>query len=115
MNMNVMIMSGPDDGREIVLMADEEHDYPDAVAAFTIGRRETCDICIPFDTSVSRLHAQLVLHPDQNISLIDEKSRNGTFIGRQRVKDIEPVIIGQLFRIGNTWLRIQSVVGEENE
>ncbi len=97
MQIRIMVMSGFDDGREITLEGEGD---------FTIGRRETCDICIPFDTSVSRLHARLQYRMDE-IWLVDEESRNGTFIGRRRVKEPEPLQTKELFRVGNTWLRIQ--------
>lgn len=108
--LRIMIMSGPDDGLEITLLSRSDTDsHHDTAHTYSIGRRETCDVCIPFDTSVSRLHAHLVIHPDQSLSLVDEKSRNGTFVGRQRVKDIMALSTGELFRIGNTWLRVQSI------
>lgn len=97
MQIRIMIMSGCDDGREIIL---------EGKGDFSIGRRETCDVCIPFDTSVSRLHAHL-RHQVDGLWLVDEQSRNGTFIGRRRVKEPEPLQVGELFRIGNTWMRIQ--------
>lgn len=109
MQLNIMVMSGPDDGLQIELAGTKSDENGMAEVYFTIGRREACDVCVPFDTSVSRLHAKLVVHHNKNISIIDEKSRNGTFVGRQRVKDVEALRIGELFRVGNTWLRIQSI------
>lgn len=110
-----MVMSGPDDGMELILNSnisqiDIDADY---IAFFTIGRRETCDICIPFDTSVSRLHANIAIDKSYNITLMDRDSRNGTFVGRQRVKDAITMDTGTLFRIGNTWLRVQSLTNKD--
>lgn len=98
MGIKVMLMSGPDDGKEVELQGVE----------FTIGRRERCDICIPFDTSVSRVHARLVVRGNV-VLLTDEESRNGTYIGRRRIKEAEVISVGEMFRIGNTWLRVQEV------
>jgi pSer/pThr/pTyr-binding forkhead associated (FHA) protein len=43
--------------------------------------------------------------------LVDQNSRNGTFIeegaNEARVSGAIPVTPGQLFRVGHTWLRIQ--------
>ncbi len=97
--MRIMFMSGPDDGLELTLINDN---------SFTIGRRESSHICIAFDTSVSRLHARLAVR-DDGLWLVDEKSRNGTFISHHRVKEPELLRVGELFRVGNTWLRVQSV------
>lgn len=99
MGIKVMLMSGPDDGKEVELEGTE----------FTIGRRAQCDICIPFDTSVSRVHASLSVS-GKALLLKDEDSRNGTFFGRVRVKEEEVVVsVGDMFRVGNTWLRVQEV------
>lgn len=98
MIIKVMLMSGPDDGKELTLSGTE----------FTIGRREKCDICIPYDTSVSRTHARLMVRGGV-LLLTDEESRNGTYIGRRRLKDTEVLGVGELFRIGNTWVRVQEV------
>lgn len=103
----VMVMSGPDDG--LVLKLQQPINPDSNVATFTIGRRESCDVCIAFDTSVSRLHAQLLISDDSDLMLTDENSRNGTFLGRQRVKEPLSLHAGELFRVGNTWLRVQSI------
>ncbi|MCB9435680.1 MAG: FHA domain-containing protein [Anaerolineales bacterium] len=98
MGIKVMLMSGPDDGKEVELEGVE----------FTIGRRKQCDICVPFDTAVSREHARLVIN-GKVLLLKDEDSRNGTFIGRRRIKEVELLGEGDMFRVGNTWLRVQEV------
>ncbi len=103
----IMVMSGPDDG--LVLKLQQPINPDNNVAVFSIGRRETCDVCVAFDTSVSRLHAQLLVSDEKQMMLTDENSRNGTFIGRQRVKEPVFVKIGDLFRVGNTWLRVQTI------
>ncbi|NDJ86481.1 MAG: FHA domain-containing protein [Chloroflexi bacterium] len=109
MRIRVMVMSGPDDGREISLQVNQRFDGQlESPDGFSIGRRETCDICIPYDTSVSRLHAHLQLR-DGELWLVDEDSRNGTFVGRTQVKEAMPLAVGELFRVGNTWLRVQTL------
>lgn len=103
----IMFMSGPDDGKEITITHPVE--TGDVLCRITIGRREEYDIVIPFDTLVSRLHASILIR-QEDIVLIDEGSRNGTFINRKVVqKSPESLHIGELFRVGKTWLRIQSV------
>jgi pSer/pThr/pTyr-binding forkhead associated (FHA) protein len=51
---------------------------------FTIGRDQNCDIAIA-DDSVSRLHAELSLHPGGTLSLSDRGSSNGTVLIRRGV------------------------------
>ncbi|MFP4321882.1 MAG: FHA domain-containing protein [Anaerolineales bacterium] len=103
----IIFMSGPDDGTEVWLRSNQSQGY--AVVdgwAFVIGRRETCDLSIPFDTQVSREHARLLILQNE-MRLQDNGSRNGTFIENMLVHDEAPVQLGQLFRIGRTWLRVE--------
>jgi pSer/pThr/pTyr-binding forkhead associated (FHA) protein len=110
-------MSGPLDGKKISFdqpMIGEEK-------RITIGRREGCDIHIPFDNQVSRLHARLgiVAVPTTNSDsatmpyvltfwLEDGGSRNGTYVDKEDepVRDRISLRPGTLFRIGRTWLRL---------
>jgi pSer/pThr/pTyr-binding forkhead associated (FHA) protein len=110
-----MIMSGPDDGLEVTLDDPSQRDHlpQDVLCAFTIGRRDNSDLCIPFDTLVSRLHATLQVRQD-GLWLTDEGSRNGTFVGRRRIKEPEQLAPGQLFRVGQTWLRVEALA-RQNE
>ncbi len=112
MLLRIMVMSGPDDGLEIELRADGGAQTEAAPGSFSIGRRETCDVSIPFDTSVSRMHARLELR-ENGLWLVDEDSRNGTYIGRHRIIDAETLPVGEMFRVGNTWLRVQAVQEQE--
>lgn len=104
----IMFMSGPEDGREINIVRQIEGEGT-AVQNVTIGRRESCDVTVPFDTLVSRLHATVIVRAD-SMTLVDEDSRNGTFIGMKRLSEPVPIAVGQLFRVGRTWLRIQNVM-----
>lgn len=104
-----MIMSGPDDGRIVTLSPRSGHGRLDdsKVWTLTFGRREECDVSIPFDTQVSRQHATLTVTPDGGLWLKDSGSLNGTFVRNVRIKEVTPVERGQLFRLGRTWMRIQ--------
>lgn len=109
-SLEIMIMSGPDDGQRIQL--DQAHNgmlKPDGTWSLLFGRLEECDVSIPFDTQVSRRHAYLHVEPNDSFQLEDLKSLNGTFVGKEkdRVEDPTPVKRGQLFRLGRTWMRIQ--------
>jgi pSer/pThr/pTyr-binding forkhead associated (FHA) protein len=107
----IMIMSGPDDGQEIFL--DEDRDgitADDGTWSIFFGRREECDVSIPFDTQVSRQHAVLHMKPDGQFLLEDTGSLNGTFLdkSKSRIEEAVRVKRGQLFRLGRTWARIQA-------
>lgn len=107
----VMFMSGPDDGALFKLRnvePPEELLEQGVYQQFTIGRRESCHICIPYDTSVSRLHGWLQVRED-GLWLVDNNSRNGIFLenNTKRIQQATHLQYGQLFRAANTYLRVQ--------
>jgi len=109
----LMVMSGPDDGQTIHLSR-EHHDggvREDGTWTLLFGRREACDVSIPFDTQVSRRHAVLRITPADEFWLEDIGSLNGTFVGRTRIDAPTRLERGQLFRLGRTWMRIQPEEG----
>ncbi|GAB4529224.1 MAG: hypothetical protein OHK0046_48940 [Anaerolineae bacterium] len=114
---SITYMSGPLDGKKLTF---EQPDIGDE-RVITIGRREGCDIHIPFDNQISRLHAKLGCAAVPTTSsdsltapylltfwLEDGGSRNGTFIERQDDPVTERVSMrpGTLFRVGRTWMRL---------
>lgn len=110
LELTIEIMSGPDDGR-LVHYRRADGDGTIGVGGawiLTMGRREDCDLCLPFDTQISRLHARLLCRAD-GWFVEDGGSRNGTFFENQK-KAIDGSVLleaGALFRIGRTWLRVQ--------
>ena len=74
----------------------------------TLGRRDDCDLCLPFDTQISRLHARLRQTSDDAWVLEDSGSRNGTYVGKKRIESPAVVEYGVMFRIGRTWLRLEN-------
>jgi pSer/pThr/pTyr-binding forkhead associated (FHA) protein len=113
----VRLMSGPEDGREIVLKLPRGQE-----AAWSIGRSEDCAIALPYDPQVSRAHGRLLCTASDEtladgpeaqrasplrLRLVDSGSRNGTYIGDRKLRNeaasLEP---GELFRVGRTWLRV---------
>ena len=68
----------------------------------TIGRARSRDISIS-DEAASGKHAEIVQTPE-GCRLIDETSRNGTFLRGKRVTD-HPLESGDVIRIGKTELR----------
>jgi pSer/pThr/pTyr-binding forkhead associated (FHA) protein len=96
-------MSGPLDGK--TLSWELPHDADELI--LTIGRREGCDILLDYDSQVSRLHARVIYNlPTDTFYLEDAGSRNGTFLGNERLTQRIHLLPGTLFRVGRTWLRI---------
>ncbi|MCI0714081.1 MAG: FHA domain-containing protein [Chloroflexi bacterium] len=115
--LELMVMSGPDDGLVHSVKGNFVHDERVDLwrCRFTIGRRDVCDVCIPFDTLVSRLHASVEITPDGQIWVKDEESRNGTFVGRERLALVPAELRqGDMFKVGKTLLRLEQVhIAEE--
>jgi pSer/pThr/pTyr-binding forkhead associated (FHA) protein len=114
---SVTFMSGPMDGHRI----DFEQPGVGEELILGIGRREGCDIYLPFDNQVSRLHAKLIIQSvavtaSESVTepyllsfwLEDGGSRNGTFVERDKnpIRGKVALRPGSLFRIGRTWLRL---------
>ncbi len=110
-------MSGPNDGKTLRFEQPEVGDE----LIINIGRREGCDIHLPNDNQVSRLHARLgcIVSPitaSDSVTepyvlsfwLEDMRSRNGTFLEREKepLRGRVSLRPGTLFRIGRTWLRL---------
>jgi pSer/pThr/pTyr-binding forkhead associated (FHA) protein len=115
----ITFMSGPQDGKTLR--------FPQPAIGeklvLNIGRREGCDIHLPYDNQVSRLHAQVEIEvmpvtSSESVTepfvlsfwLEDKGSRNGTFLERDKMPIRERVSLrpGTLFRIGRTWLRLDA-------
>jgi hypothetical protein len=101
----ITLMSGPRDGS--LLAFPLAGDFPATPLVLTIGRREGLDISLEYDSQVSRLHAHLIFDGEQ-FWLEDTGSRNGTFIGDERLPANERHALTPdgLFRIGRTWMRL---------
>jgi pSer/pThr/pTyr-binding forkhead associated (FHA) protein len=112
----IMIMSGDKDGSLLEYNTKSgDGELIDDHWTLSIGRREDRDLCLRNDTYVSRQHAN-IHWKDKHWWLEDCNSMNGTFLENAndffddaRVKGIVPIEIGQIFRIGRTWMRIQPI------
>ncbi|MBN1967130.1 MAG: FHA domain-containing protein [Anaerolineae bacterium] len=107
----VQVMSGPEDGRVVRLRYDDEAGKitSDGAWELTLGRRDDCDIVLPYDTQISRLHARLRYRRDSGWVLEDNGSRNGTFVDQTRLERPLVVTPGMFFRLGRTWLRLEAL------
>jgi pSer/pThr/pTyr-binding forkhead associated (FHA) protein len=87
----------------------------DMKSSIRIGRSPENDIALPDDPSISRQHGEIVWENSHWI-LRDLDSQNGIFVegtgklgSGNRIRDEIVIDGGQLFRIGRTWLRFQTV------
>ena len=68
----------------------------------TIGRQDACDVAVPEDPSVSRVHAVLERIGDEWTLVDDGSSRNGSFVNGQRVHGRQLLRDGDVVRVGDT-------------
>ena len=81
--------------------------YPATEQLFLlIGRREGCDVCLNYDSQVSREHA-MISYDGEHFWLEDTNSTSGSFLGDEKISDRDEVQHGELFRVGRTWMRIE--------
>ncbi len=78
-------------------------DFIGAGGRIRIGRGRECEIrpVTEGDTTVSRVHAEIVLKPDGVVVLRDARSRNGTVVNGRRVTTEMPLKEGDRIFLGN--------------
>jgi FHA domain/Winged helix-turn-helix DNA-binding len=69
-----------------------------------VGRDEEADISLAFDKQVSRLHAELQRMGSEWVITDDGLSRNGTFVGGERIVGKRRLHDGDAIRAGSTVL-----------
>ena len=69
----------------------------------TIGR-EDCDLNFPEDVFMSATHARIAISPDGSFMLIDNNSKNGTYL---RVRGERELSHGDYVFLGKQLLRVE--------
>ena len=77
----------------------------------TLGRSPECDVSLPWDREVSRLHAELAHVGDQWVLVDDGLSSNGTFLGDERISGRRRLADGDVFRVGATAIAFRNPTG----
>ena len=93
------------DGGQVILMLDGD-------GPVTIGRRVGNDVCLDWDTEVSRAHAQLERAGAEWTVVDDGLSHNGTWVGGSRVTARRRLRDGDVIEIGGTRIAFCSPAGE---
>jgi len=86
----------------------------DAPERLTIGRRPTCGVPLPWDGEVSRIHAVLERIEGEWTLVDDGRSRNGSFVNRERIHGRSRLRDGDTIRVGRSTLLFRSVSGRES-
>ncbi len=69
-----------------------------------IGRADSADLCLGFDTEASRLHAEVERAGGEWLLIDDGLSSNGSFVNGERVPGRRRLRSGDVLRIGTTLL-----------
>ena len=67
---------------------------------------------LPWDSEVSRRHAHLVL-AEEGWALVDDESRNGSYVNGERVTEQRSLRDGDVFRFGDTVVLFRAPVTDE--
>jgi FHA domain/Bacterial regulatory proteins, luxR family len=74
------------------------------IPAVHVGRAPACEIALPWDGEVSRVHARLELAGDEWTLVDDGLSRNGSYVNGRRVRGRRRLADGDEIGIGRTLL-----------
>jgi len=116
MKVNIMLMSGVEDGDQRLLDSDNNDGKLNGDRwSISIGRQDDNDIILQKDTFVSRHHAKL--HYEANQWWVEDcQSTNGTFSENEDQFFLDRKVSGTLlldttlmFRVGRTWLKIKPI------
>jgi class 3 adenylate cyclase len=100
-----VVFQDPTGKQQVVTLEDNQEKV-------AIGRRVENDIALAWDQEVSREHAQL-LRGAEGWTLVDEGSRNGSYLNGQRVNGRHPLRDGDVLRFGDTVVLFRAPVADE--
>lgn len=91
----ITILSGADDGK--VFEIDK--------TPFVLGRHPGDDVCLPYDTRVSRHHARITKEGDsyfiEDVGPEGKGSTNGTYVGDKRITARTVLTSGEITLLGS--------------
>jgi class 3 adenylate cyclase len=100
-----VVFQDPTGKQQVVTLEDDQEKV-------AIGRRVENDIALAWDQEVSREHAQL-LRGAEGWTLVDEGSRNGSYLNGQRVSGRHPLRDGDVLRFGDTVVLFRAPVADQ--
>ena len=102
MGIVITIMSGVEDGKII-----EPRKIP-----FTLGRHPEDDVCLPYDTRVSRHHARITKEGKtyfiEDVGPEGKGSTNGTHLNDKKIAGKTPLSSGDIVLLGSVWVRLET-------
>ena len=98
------------DGREQRILDLDRHGQ-----RISVGRGPTNELSLPWDTEVSRLHAELECIAGEWTVSDDGLSRNGTYVNGQRVSGRHRLRDGDVIRVGQTSIAYKRPTAEDSQ
>ena len=107
-------------GRPFLVFRDDEHeqqilDLDSQGERLSVGRGATNELSLPWDTEVSRLHAELESIGGEWTVSDDGLSRNGTYVNGQRVSGRHRLRDGDVLRVGQTSIAYRRPATEDSQ
>lgn len=105
MGIVITVMSGAEDGKVI------EMDK----TSIMIGRHPDDDVCLPYDTRVSRHHARITKEGNsyfiEDVGPEGKGSTNGTYLGDgvegMKITQKTPLASGSMLLLGTIWIKFE--------
>jgi pSer/pThr/pTyr-binding forkhead associated (FHA) protein len=97
----ITAMSGAEDGKTFEL----------SKTPFMLGRHRDDDVCLPYDTRVSRHHARITKEGKtyfiEDVGPEGKGSTNGTYVNDNKITDKTPISTGETVLLGSVWIRFE--------
>jgi pSer/pThr/pTyr-binding forkhead associated (FHA) protein len=107
-------------GRPFLVLRGDDHeqqivDLDSRGERLSVGRGLTNEVSLPWDTEVSRLHAELECIGGEWTVSDDGLSRNGTYVNGQRISGRHRLRDGDLLRVGQTSIAYRRPAAEDSQ
>jgi len=98
----ITVMSGAEDGKIFELEK----------TPIILGRHPDDDVCLPYDSRVSRHHARITQKGDsysiEDVGPEGKGSTNGTYVGDKRIAPKTVISSGEMILLGSIWIRFEA-------
>jgi pSer/pThr/pTyr-binding forkhead associated (FHA) protein len=107
-------------GRPFLVYRDDQHeqrilDLDGQGTRLSVGRGTTNEVSLPWDTEVSRLHAELECIAGEWTVSDDGLSRNGTYVNGTRISGRHRLRDGDLIHVGQTSIAYKRPAAEDSQ
>jgi len=76
-----------------------------------LGRHPDDDVCLPYDSRVSRHHARITKKGDsyfiEDVGPEGKGSTNGTYVGEKKIGAKTAISSGEMILLGSVWIKFE--------